>query len=200
MINKIHFNNIEKFITGLLGIIIALSCVKDEICLPDASIVQPTEIRSGESLPDFFSTSLTIYDYDSQRQIIINRDSLDSISYARVNTEIVGKTDLITQHKYTAGIFRVLFHFKSGVSDLSGVYYVKNFTGNIATQIDFNGATSLGKVRHKVYVRQSEFQLYYDHRYQKNKRKYLYIVDGEREFLECWHHPNSSIFLLNHVL
>lgn len=118
-------HNIIKLMIGIIGIIIAVSCAKETPDLiPDDSISQQTELRSGDLLQDFFRSSLTIYDYENQKQVIINRDSLDSISFVRVNQAKAGKTELINNVKYTAGIFRVLFHFKTSDSDLSGVYYL----------------------------------------------------------------------------
>ena len=194
------FNNIEKLIIGILGILIAVSCIKDvPDSLPDESISQSTELRSGDLLPDFFRSSLTIYDYENQKQTIINRDSLDSISFVRVNQARAGKTELINNVKYTAGVFRVLFHFKTSDSDLSGVYYVKDTARvNIYTQTDFSGSTSLGKYKYRTYIRSDSTQSYFDHRYQKTKKKYLYRVDGEPAYIECWHHANSNVFILNH--
>lgn len=192
--------NIIKLIAGIIGIMIAMSCAKDTPdSLPDESISEQTELRSGDLLPDFFRSSLTIYDYENQKQIIINRDSLDSISFVRVNQAKAGKTELINNVRYTAGVFRLLFHFKKSDSDLSGVYYVKDTTRvNIYKQTDFSGATSLGKVKYRTYVRTDTTQSYYDHRYQKTKKKYLYRVDGEPEYIECWSHQNSNVFFLNH--
>ncbi len=187
-----------KLITGIIGLIIVLSCAKDEPIVHE-SIVQETELRSGALLPDFYKSSLTIYDYENQKQIIINRDSLDSISIVRVNQTRATKTELITGQRYTAGVFRVLFHFKTTNNDLSGVYYVKDTARvNIYTHTDFSGGNSLGKLKYKEYIRTDTTQSYFDHRYQKTKKKYLYRVDGEPEYIECWHHANSNVFLLNH--
>ena len=187
-----------KLITGIIGLIIALSCTRDEPAVHE-SIAQETELRSGALLPDFFKSSLTIYDYENQKQIIINRDSLDSISIVRVNQTRSTKTELISGQRYTAGVFRVLFHFKTTNNDLSGVYYVKDTARiNIYTQTDFSGGSSLGKLKYKEYIRTDTTQSYFDHRYQKTKKKYLYRVDGEPEYIECWHHVNSNVFLLNH--
>jgi hypothetical protein len=195
-------SNIEKLIIGILGIMIAVSCIKDNPDhLPDVgnTIAQQTELRRNDTLPDFFRSSLTIYDYENQKQIIINRDSLDSISFVRVNSTKAGKTELINNVRYTAGIFRVLFHFKTSESDLSGVYYVKDTARvNIYTHKDFSNCTSLGKYKYRTYIRTDTIQSYFDHRYQKTKKRYLYRVDGEPEYIECWSHVNSNIFFLNH--
>lgn len=195
-------NNIIKLIIGIIGILIAASCAKETPDhLPDVgnTIAPQTELRSGDMLQDFFKGSLTIYDYENQKQVIINRDSLDSISFVRVNQTKASKTELINNVKYTAGIFRVLFHFKTSDSDLSGVYYVKDTSKvNIYTQKDFTSATSLGKFKYKTYIRTDTTQSYFDHRYQKTKKKYLYRVDGEPEYIECWSHQNSNVFFLNH--
>ena len=192
--------NIIKLMIGIIGIIIAISCAKETPdAYPDDSISQQTELRSGDLLPDFYKGTLTIYDYENKKQTIINRDSLDSISFVRVNPARVGQTELIKSINYTAGIFRVLFHFKTSDSDLSGVYYVKDTARvNIYTHKDFISATSLGKVKYKTYVKTDTTQSYFDHRYQKTKKKYLYRVDGEPEYIECWSHQNSNVFFLNH--
>lgn len=187
-----------KLITGIIGLFIVLSCTKDEPVVHE-SIAQETELRSGALLPDFYKTSLTIYDYENQKQIIINRDSLDSISIVRVNKETPLRPDRIKDQKYTAGVFRVLFHFKTTNNDLSGVYYVKDTARvNIYTHSNFSGANSLGKVKYKEYIRTDTTQSYFDHRYQKTKKRYLYYVNGEPEYIESWHHANSNVFLLNH--
>lgn len=187
--------NLIKILIGVAGIALATACEKDTIV--HESINEPTEIRSNVKLADFYRTSWTIYDYNQDVQIIINSDSLHSASFVRANTARAGKTHPVTGQQYSAGVFRIIFHFKNK-SDLSGVYYVKDTTANIFTLVPSpNGLSS--DLSFISYKRLSEYENYFDHRTQKGKRRYLYSIDGRPpEYLQSWHHPNSSVFFLDH--
>jgi hypothetical protein len=129
-------------------------------------------------------------------QIIINADSLHSASVIRANTARVGKTHPVTGEQYTAGIFRIMFHFKNS-TDLSGVYYVFD-TVNVYTQTNFQN-TYQGSGKYREYIRTDSLETYYDFRFMKYKKRYFYKIDGKPpEPLECWHSEKSNVFFLNH--
>ena len=186
--------NFLKLLVGLIGLLIATSCTKDTV---HESINQVTELRDNTTLKDYFKGSNTIYDYETQTQIIINSDSLNDISFVRANQKTVGKTHPVTGVEYVAGVWRIIFHFKSN-TDLSGVYYMQDTTAN-TFNISVFKATIKSDKSFITYVKKDEYQSYYDHRAQKSKRRYLYSIDGRPpEYLQSWHHPSSSVFFLDH--
>lgn len=186
--------NLLKILIGVVGIALATSCEKDTV---HESINEPIEMRSNVKLADFYKGSWSIYDYNQNVQILINSDSLHSASFVRANTATAGKTHPVTGQQYTAGIFRIIFHFKNK-SDLSGVYYMKDTTANIFTLVPMvKGLNS--ELSFISYQKLDEYENYFDHRTQKGKRRYLYSIDGRPpEFIQSWHHPSSSVFFLDH--
>ena len=189
----------ENIVLALLIALISFACVKDEIVsLVDTSINQETELRTGEVLPDFFKGSMTIWDSENKKQISINVDSLSSVDFVRANTSKATKTGLIDGLRYTAGVWRVVFHWRDSTTDLSGVYYVQDTAKVNIYSINKFTNTTIGNVKYREYIRTDSTQTYYHHYFNRNKKKYLYLVDGEPTWLECWHHPISNVFFLNH--
>ena len=203
---KIGFNHIEKFIVAIICLVIALGCMKDEIAevitTDDENHLSITGSGArDEVLPQLFMGSLTIWDANTKTQVIFNRDSLSQIEFAKIREKkpvMVGIPH--TGQMFRASQYRVIVHWKSGNSDYSGLYHMKDTTANLFTIVSLRGQ-SIGA--RAIEMKQTEsFRNYYDYRFNRNKRTYLYQIKTDtsttEQNLQAWHHPASSIFFLDH--
>ena len=203
---KIGFNHIEKFIVAIICLVIALGCMKDEIAevitTDDENHLSITGSGArDEVLPQLFMGSLTIWDANTKTQVIFNRDSLSQIEFAKIREKkpvMVGIPH--TGQMFRASQYRVIVHWKSGNSDYSGLYHMKDTTANLFTIVSLRGQ-SIG-ARAIEMKRTEAFRNYYDYRYNRTKRTYLYSIKTDtsttEQNLQAWHHPASSIFFLDH--
>jgi len=196
-----------KLFTGIIGILIILACAKDEATEAITQDDQPlhesiTGTRSGDPLPQLFLGSLTIYDYNRQTQTIINRDSVESIELAKINKSTVNISNPVNAQIYKASQFRVLFKWKNGSNDYSGIYFVKDTTKTLFT-VKPQGS-NIGSVKAIEIKQTNTARFYYDYRYFKTKRMFLYQIKSDsvtsEMSLQSWHHPNSNVYLMDHKL
>ena len=206
---KIGFNHIEKFIIAIICLVIALGCMKDEIAevitTDDQNHISITGsgARDGEVLPILFMGSLTIWDATNKTQIIFNRDSLSQVEFAKIREKSHAMMGVPhTGQMFKATQWRVIIHWKSGKTFYSGLYAMKDTTINRFTLTSFRGQ-SIGASY--IEMKQTEsFRNYYDYRFNRNKRTYLYQIKTDTSTteinLQAWHHPSSSVFFLDHKL
>jgi hypothetical protein len=206
---KIGFNHIEKFIIAIICLVIALGCMKDEIAevitIDDENHMSITGSggRDGEVLPILFMGSLTTWDANTKTQVIFNRDSLTQIEFAKIREKKPERIGIPhTGQMFTATQWRVIIHWKSGRTFYSGLYAMKDTIVNRFTLTSFKGQ-SIGA--RAIEMKQTEsFRDYYDYRYNRNKRTYLYQIKTDTSYteqnLQAWHHLASSVFFLDHKL
>jgi len=204
---KVEFNHIEKFIIAIICLVIALGCMKDEIAdvitTDDQNhlSITGTGARDGEVLPILFMGSLTTWDANTKTQVIFNRDSIKQIEFAKIREKkpvMVGIPH--TGQMFKASQYRVIVHWKYGNSDYSGLYHMKDTTANLFSIVSLRGQ-SIGA--RSIEMKQGEtFRNYYDYRFNRTKRTYLYQIKTDtsttEQNLQAWHHPASSIFFLDH--
>ena len=206
---KAKFNHIEKFIIAIICLVIAVGCMKDEIAevitTDDQNHISITGsgVRDGEVLPILFMGSLTIWDATNKTQVIFNRDSLSQIEFAKIREKAPAMIGIPhTGQMFKASQWRVIMHWKSGNSNYSGLYHMKDTTANLFSIVSLRGQ-SIG-ARAIEMKRTEAFRNYYDYRYNRTKRTYLYSIKTDtsttEQNLQAWHHPASSIFFLDHKL
>lgn len=204
---KAKFNHIEKFIIAIICLVIALGCMKDEIAevitTDDQNHISITGsgARDGEVLPILFMGSLTTWDATNKTQVIFNRDSLSQIEFAKIREKSPAMMGVPhTGQMFKATQWRVIIHWKSGKTLYSGLYAMKDTTANRFTLTSFRGQ-SIG-ASYIEFKQTESFRNYYDYRYHRNKRTYLYSIKTDTSTtemnLQAWHHPNSSVFFLDH--
>jgi len=199
-----------KLLTGITGILIILACAKDE--LPE--IIETNDenhlsitgsgARDGERIKQFFESSLTIWDDSTQTQTILNKDSLQSIDYAKIRTSKPMRPGVPHTGKgYDGREFRVIFHWKNGSTKFSDNYIVKDTSANIYSVTSFKSSI-IGVSKYIQFKRTAKDSSYYDFQFLRNKKCYLYQINIDTIYLEkyltAWHHPASSIFFLDHKL
>ena len=206
---KAKFNHIEKFIIAIICLVIALGCMKDEIAevitTDDQNHISITGsgVRDGEVLPILFIGSLTTWDANTKTQVIFNRDSLSQIEFAKIREKkpiMIGVPH--TGQMFKASQYRVIVHWKSGKTFYSGLYSMKDTTVNRFTLTSLKGQ-SIG-ASYIEFKQTESFRNYYDYRYNRNKRTYLYQIKTDtsttEQNLHAWHHPASSVFFLDHKI
>lgn len=199
-----------KLITGIVGLLIIFACAKDAetteaIEFNDENHISITGsgARDGSVLPILFMGSLTMWDANTNTQVIFNRDSVSQIEFAKIREKqpaMVGVPH--TGQMFKTAQFRVIIHWKSGHTNYSGLYYVKDTTVNVFRVTSLRGQSIMGS--HIEIKQTNTFRNYYDYRFNRNKRTYLYQIKTDtsttEQNLQAWHHPNSSIFFLDHKL
>lgn len=204
---KVGFKHIEKIIIAIICLVIALGCMKDEITevitTDDQNHLSITGsgARDGEVLPQLYMGSLTIWDANTKTQVIFNRDSIKQIEFAKIREKKPASMGVPhTGQMFTATQWRVIIHWKSGRTLYSGLYSMKDTSVNRFTLTSFMGQ-SIG-ASYLEFKQTESYRNYYDYRYNRNKRTYLYQIKTDtsttEQNLQAWHHQASSIFFLDH--
>lgn len=191
-----------KLLTGITGLLLILACTKDEPLEVHQSI-SGSGARDGEVLPILFMGSLTTWDANTKTQVIFNRDSIKQIEFAKIRERqpvMVGVPH--TGQMFRASQFRVIVHWKSGNSDYSGLYHMKDTTANLFSIVSLKGQSIGAKA---IEMKQGDsFRNYYDYRFNRTKRTYLYQIKTDTSYteqnLQAWHHQSSSVFFLDHKI
>jgi len=188
-----------KLITGIFGLLLILTlskCTKDEPIATDQPLHESiTGLRTGDPLSQFFSGSLTIFNPDGS-QVILNPDSINQIEYAKIKNSTATVSNPVTAQYFKASQFRILISWKDGSNDLSGTYYRKDTTAVRFTIVPKSGNKLNSK--YLTFTRTEKFIPYYDYRYFRNKKQFMYRINQDSVYLQSWHHPSSNIYLLDH--
>jgi hypothetical protein len=165
-----------KLITGIIGLLIIFACTKDEIIPPDDQnhiSITGTGARDGRVLPQLYMGSLTIWDANTKTQVILDRSSLSLFEFAKIRDKKPERMGIPhTGEMYTATQWRVIIHWKSGKTFYSGLYSMKDTSVNRFTLTSFRGQ-SIG-ASYLEFKQTESYRNYYDYRYHRNKRTYLY--------------------------
>jgi hypothetical protein len=194
-----------KFLTGIVVLFIIFACAKDqdpELCAKDQNPElheSITGLRSGQVLPQFFANSFTIFD-TAGVQTILNKDSLSNTQFAKIANTIENRANPVTGIYFKAAQFRITFNWKNGSKAYSGIYSVKDTVKTLFTILP--KGSSIGNAKSiKIILTNRSFE-YYDYRFMKVKKKYLYKIYSDNIYseqtLDCWHHPNSNVFFMDH--
>jgi len=189
-----------KLVSGLLGLLIIFACVKEEIA---EEMNQVTETRSGNVLPMMFLGSLTIWDANTKTQVIFNKDSIGKIEVAKVRnkqTAVMGVPH--TGAMFKTAQYRVVMHWKNGKNDFSGTYAMKDTSASYYQLTSLKGQSIVGRF---ISIKQTDaFLPYYDYRFNRNKKSYLYEIKTDtslgEQSIQAWHHQASSVFFMDHKI